>query len=111
MKDFGYITSTVLKMKYGGQPPPGTTNIVMFRLTQEMAESEKGRALAVAKLRAKAAAAGANAILGLKVRMNIASSQHLVHRKEPCRMRRGSRVGVWVIVPRSPRSHTPPPHA
>ena len=90
MKDFGYITSTVLKMKYGGRPPPGTTNVLMYLLTQEMAESEKGRALAVAKLRAKAAAAGANAILGLKVRMNIASSPRLVHRKMP---RRGSSRG------------------
>ena len=110
VKDFGYITSTVLKMKYGGRAPPGTTNYMVFLLTQEMAESEKGRALAVAKLRAKAAAAGANAILGLKVRMNIASSLHLVHRKRTSRggVRRGSGGGVWVIVPRS--THITHPH-
>ena len=61
VKDHGYITSTVLKCKHGGGGG------MQAWLAQEMAEAEKGRALAIAKLRTKAAAAGANAILGLKV--------------------------------------------
>jgi uncharacterized protein YbjQ (UPF0145 family) len=63
VEDFGLITMVVAKHRFTFQGNVGIQKI----LERDMAEAERARALALAKLRSKAKSIGANAVLAIKL--------------------------------------------